>query len=230
MGVSSRSSLEQNDVYGKMWQYLAGRVQFVSDFNIELGLIREKKENRYICMCMRVGMCVCVCVIERERNRTCIRACSCLTLCNPMDCSLPGSSVHGIFQVKNAGAGCHFLLQGIFLTQGSNHISCVSCMGRWILYHWAIWEAWEIQRQWKGAMSECMSVPRVNVLNKWILRGDQRACVASPGPVVVRRLEKRGRFYSAGIEGGALAPRAVQRPGDSISSALSHPCAKQLFA
>ena len=23
---------------------------------------------------------------------------SCLTLCNPMDCSLPGSSVHGIFQ------------------------------------------------------------------------------------------------------------------------------------
>ena len=23
---------------------------------------------------------------------------SCLTLCDPMDCSLPGSSVHGIFQ------------------------------------------------------------------------------------------------------------------------------------
>ena len=25
---------------------------------------------------------------------------SCLTLCNPMDCSLPGSSVHGILQVR----------------------------------------------------------------------------------------------------------------------------------
>ena len=25
---------------------------------------------------------------------------SCLTLCNPMDCSLPGSSVHGIFQAR----------------------------------------------------------------------------------------------------------------------------------
>ena len=25
---------------------------------------------------------------------------SCLTLCYPMDCSLPGSSVHGIFQAK----------------------------------------------------------------------------------------------------------------------------------
>ena len=34
-----------------------------------------------------------------------------------MDCSLPCSSVHGIFQAR---VGCHFLLQGIFLTQGSN--------------------------------------------------------------------------------------------------------------
>ena len=24
----------------------------------------------------------------------------CLTLCNPMDCSLPGSSVHGILQAR----------------------------------------------------------------------------------------------------------------------------------
>ena len=29
------------------------------------------------------------------------------------DGSLPGSSVHGILQVKNPGVGCHFLLQGI---------------------------------------------------------------------------------------------------------------------
>ena len=37
-----------------------------------------------------------------------------------MDCSLPGSSIHGIFQAKSTGVGCHFLLQGIFLTQQSN--------------------------------------------------------------------------------------------------------------
>ena len=30
---------------------------------------------------------------------------SCLTLCNPMDCSLPGSSVHGIFPGKSTGVG-----------------------------------------------------------------------------------------------------------------------------
>ena len=45
---------------------------------------------------------------------------SCLTLCNPMDCSLQGSSVHGVFQAKNTGVGCHARLQGIFPTQGSN--------------------------------------------------------------------------------------------------------------
>ena len=42
-----------------------------------------------------------------------------LTLCDPKDCSPPGSSVHGILQVR-MGMGCHFLLQGIFPTQGSN--------------------------------------------------------------------------------------------------------------
>ena len=42
----------------------------------------------------------------------------CLTLCYPTDCSPPGSSVHGDSPGKNNGVGCHFLLQGIFLTQG----------------------------------------------------------------------------------------------------------------
>ena len=39
---------------------------------------------------------------------------------DPMDSSLPGSSVHGILQGKNTGVGSHFLLQGIFPTQESN--------------------------------------------------------------------------------------------------------------
>ena len=44
----------------------------------------------------------------------------CLTLCNLMGCSPPGSSVHGIFPGRNTRTGCHFLLLGVFLTQGSN--------------------------------------------------------------------------------------------------------------
>ena len=74
----------------------------------------------------------------------------CLTLCDPMDFSLPGASVHGISQTrilewgfpggavdtrhKNTGVGCHFFLQGIFPNQGLN--LCL-LIGRWILYHWA---------------------------------------------------------------------------------------------
>ena len=38
----------------------------------------------------------------------------------PRDCSPPGSSVHGVIPGKNTGVGSHSLLQGIFLTQGSN--------------------------------------------------------------------------------------------------------------
>ena len=46
---------------------------------------------------------------------------SCPTLCNPMDCSPPGSSLHGYLSPdKNTGVGCQSLLQVIFLTQGSN--------------------------------------------------------------------------------------------------------------
>ena len=37
-----------------------------------------------------------------------------------MDCSQPGSSVHGISQAKITGVASHFLLQRIFLNQGSN--------------------------------------------------------------------------------------------------------------
>ena len=47
----------------------------------------------------------------------------CPTLCDPMDCSLPGSEEPlspWNFPGKSTGVGCHFLLQGIFPTQGSN--------------------------------------------------------------------------------------------------------------
>jgi len=56
----------------------------------------------------------------------------CLTLCDPMDCSPPGSSVHEDSPGKNTGVGCHALLQGIFSTQGANP-SLPHC--RQILYH-----------------------------------------------------------------------------------------------
>ena len=50
----------------------------------------------------------------------CVHAQSCLTLCNPMDCSLPGSSVHGILQARLLEWVAISFSRGIFLTQGSN--------------------------------------------------------------------------------------------------------------
>ena len=53
---------------------------------------------------------------------------SCTTLCDPMDCSPPGSSVHGIFQARMLEWVASFLLLGIFLTHGSS-------MRLWCLLH-----------------------------------------------------------------------------------------------
>ena len=50
----------------------------------------------------------------------CLSAQSCLTICNPMDCSPPGSSVYGDSPGKSTGVGYHTLLQGIFPTQWPN--------------------------------------------------------------------------------------------------------------
>ena len=44
----------------------------------------------------------------------------CLILCNPMDCSLLGFSVHGIFQARVLERVTISFSRGIFLSQGSN--------------------------------------------------------------------------------------------------------------
>ena len=51
------------------------------------------------------------------RHVLCLVTQSCLTLCNPMDYSLPGFSVHGDSPGKNTEVGCHFLLQGKSYTE-----------------------------------------------------------------------------------------------------------------
>ena len=59
----------------------------------------------------------------------CLVTGSCLTLCNPVDCSTPGSSVHGDSLGKNTGVTCYALLHGIFPTQASN--LCLLCLLHW---------------------------------------------------------------------------------------------------
>ena len=78
----------------------------------ELGKIDQRPQpatRRQVSKCSHQRLVTkwCVCSIAQ----------SCLTLCDPMDCSPPGSSVHGDSPGKNTGVGWHALLQGIFLTQ-----------------------------------------------------------------------------------------------------------------
>ena len=58
--------------------------------------------------------------IHIKHTALCLVTQSCPTLCDPMDCSPPGSSVHGDSPGKNTGVGCHALLQGFFPTQELN--------------------------------------------------------------------------------------------------------------
>ena len=66
---------------------------------------------------------------------------SCLTLCDPMDCSPPVSSVHGIFRARNLERVAISNSRGSSRPRDQTHASCISCTGRSILYHCAVWES-----------------------------------------------------------------------------------------
>ena len=103
------------------------------------------------------------------RLPACSAARLCPILCDPMDCCPPDSSVHGISS-KNTGAGCHFLLPGIFLTQGSNpHLL------HWqaILDHWAARKLPSIALVTKSdfCCSVSKSCPTLCILTDWSVPG-----------------------------------------------------------
>ena len=58
-----------------------------------------------------------------------------LTLCDPMDYSPPGSSVHGILQARILERVAVPSSWGSSQPRDQTHISYVSCIGRQILYH-----------------------------------------------------------------------------------------------
>ena len=66
---------------------------------------------------------------------------SCPTLCNPMDCRPPGSSVHGIFQAIILEWVAISYSRGSSQPRDWTYVSSISCLSRRILYHCATWEA-----------------------------------------------------------------------------------------
>ena len=59
---------------------------------------------------------------------------SCLTLCDPMDCSPPGSSVHGILQVKILEWVAMSSSRGSSPPRDWTQVYCISCVGKEVLF------------------------------------------------------------------------------------------------
>ena len=98
---------------------------FLTDTQVSrFGRVYRKINNIFL------GLCMCAKSLQ-----------SCLTLCDPVDHSLPGSTVHGILQAR--------ILEWIAMpsSRGSSQLrdwtytSFVSCIGRRFLYTSSTWEA-----------------------------------------------------------------------------------------
>ena len=85
-------------------------------------------------------VCVCVCMFSSAAEVhflylfCCLVTKLCPTLCDPMDCSQPGSSVCGILQARTLEC------VAISFSRGSSWPrdgTCISCISRQIVYHWA---------------------------------------------------------------------------------------------
>ena len=61
-------------------------------------------------------VCLCLCLVAHLWP----------TLCNPLDCSLPGSSVHGIFQARILEWVAIFFSKGSSLPRNQTHVSCIA--------------------------------------------------------------------------------------------------------
>ena len=65
---------------------------------------------------------------------------SCPTLCDPINCSPPGSSVHGIFQARILKWVVISFSRGFSWSRDQTCVSYISCISRWVIYYCASWE------------------------------------------------------------------------------------------
>ena len=78
--------------------------------------------------CSFIGMCMLACLVAK----------SCPNLCELMDCCPPGSSVHGILQARILECVAISSSTGSSWLRDRTLVSCVFCIDRQILYHWAL--------------------------------------------------------------------------------------------
>ena len=98
----------------------------------------------------------------------CLVSKSCPTFCDPMDCSLPDSSVHGILQAR--------ILEWVFisfsrLSSELKDVTCISCIGMQVLHHWAIREEhvliFELKIIIMRTISSLLNITFCKISGKW---------------------------------------------------------------
>ena len=89
------------------------------------GDVKDTARGNAVCLDLWFSpACVCVC------------AQSCPTLCNPIELASPGSSVHGISRARTLEWVAISFSRRSSQPRDRTLIFCVSCIGRWILYHY----------------------------------------------------------------------------------------------
>ena len=89
------------------------------EFHMDLGNKVEKAENLVHLRCVHV--------VTSDMSD--------FSLCDHMDCSPPGSSVHGILQARILEWVAILFCRGSSQPRGQIHISCIPSIGRQVLYH-----------------------------------------------------------------------------------------------
>ena len=121
----SRFLLVTYFIYSNMYMSVSVS-QFLSSFPGKHKFVFSFSRLLWLFRVFYISLCVCVCVLVAQL---------CLTLCDPMDCSPPGSSVHGILQAR--------ILEWIAISfsRGSSQLrdqTQVSCIGSRFFTIWVI--------------------------------------------------------------------------------------------
>ena len=111
-------------MYNRLWVILSSHNSLMSTCNSTIFLPPKKTEM----LASESHVVVCVLVTQ-----------SCLTLYNPVDCSLPGSSVHGIFQARILEWVAISYSRGSFQPRDRTWVSCIASR---FCKVWATREAW----------------------------------------------------------------------------------------
>ena len=108
----------------------------------------------------------------------CLAVKSCL-FCDPLDCSPPGFSVHGISQARTVEWAAISFSRGSSQPRDRTCVSYVSCIGRQVLYHWATREAWNQFLGVRNVKKKLSSAwPELRVLN--YVTQDEQGCFKGP--------------------------------------------------